>query len=161
MLLIRTIGKNFSEISTEIYTFSFKKMHLKMSSGKWRPFCLSLNVLMLQSTYEYIDAFWWGGLVFMVMGSGHKVSLGVVSLPLADQWLLLPHDDVRHQMETFSALLALCAGNSPVTIPHTKASDAELWCFLRSTPWTNGWVNNRTAGDFRRHRAHYYVIVIK
>ena len=29
------------------YTFSFKKMHLKMLSGKWRPFCLSLNVLNL------------------------------------------------------------------------------------------------------------------
>ena len=26
-------------------TFSFKKTHLKMSSGKWRPFCLDLNVL--------------------------------------------------------------------------------------------------------------------
>ena len=35
-------------------------------------------------------------------------------------------------METFSALLALCVGNSPVTgeFPHTKASDAELWCFF-------------------------------
>ena len=29
----------------EIQTFSFKKMHLKMSSGKWRSFCLGLNVL--------------------------------------------------------------------------------------------------------------------
>ena len=28
----------------KIHTFSFKKMHLKMSSVKWRPFCLSLNV---------------------------------------------------------------------------------------------------------------------
>ena len=39
----------------------------------------------------------------------------------------------RHQMETFSALLALCEGNSPVIgqwIPLTKASDAELWCFF-------------------------------
>ena len=34
----------------------------------------------------------------------------------------------RHQMETFPALVALCAGKSPVT----KASDAELWCFLWS-----------------------------
>ena len=33
-----------------------------------------------------------------------------------------------HQMETFSVLLALCAGNSPVT--GEKASDAELWCFF-------------------------------
>ena len=28
----------------KIYTFAFKKLHLKMSSGKWRPFCLGLNV---------------------------------------------------------------------------------------------------------------------
>ena len=41
----------------------------------------------------------------------------------------------RHQMETFSALLALCAGNSPATgnSPH-KASDAELLYFLWSAP---------------------------
>ena len=45
MLLIGPLGTNFSEILIEIYTFSFKKMHLKMSSGKWRPFCLGLNVL--------------------------------------------------------------------------------------------------------------------
>ena len=45
ILLIRPLGTNFSEILIEIHTFSFKKMHLKMSSGKWRPFCLGLNVL--------------------------------------------------------------------------------------------------------------------
>ena len=33
----------------EIDTFSFKKMHLKMSSAKWQPFCLGLNVLILLS----------------------------------------------------------------------------------------------------------------
>ena len=38
----------------------------------------------------------------------------------------------------------------------TKASDAELWCFL-----INGWVNNNEAGDLRRHRAHCDVIVMK
>ena len=38
ILLIRTSGTNFSEISSEIHTFSFKKRRLKMSSGKWRPF---------------------------------------------------------------------------------------------------------------------------
>ena len=39
----------------------------------------------------------------------------------------------RHQMEPFSALLALCAGEftGHRWIPHTKASDAELWCFSR------------------------------
>ena len=39
------IGTNFSEMLIAIHTFSFKKIHLKMSSGKWRPFCLVLNVL--------------------------------------------------------------------------------------------------------------------
>ena len=45
MSFIGPLGTNFSEILIEIRTFSFKKMHLKMSSGKWRPFCLGLNVL--------------------------------------------------------------------------------------------------------------------
>ena len=45
ILLIRPLGTNFSEISFGIHTFSFRKMQLKMSSGKWRPFCLGLNVL--------------------------------------------------------------------------------------------------------------------
>ena len=45
-------------------------------------------------------------------------------------------------------------------IPLTKANDAELWCFLWSTPWINCWVNNREADDLRRHRVHYDVIVM-
>ena len=45
-------------------------------------------------------------------------------------------------------------------IPLTKASDAELWCFLWSAPLIPGWVNNRKAGDLRRHRAHYDVTVM-
>ena len=42
---IRTLGINFSATLSDIQTFSFKKMRLKMSSAKWRPFCLGLNVL--------------------------------------------------------------------------------------------------------------------
>ena len=45
ILLIGPLGTNFSEILIEIYIFSFKKMHLKISSGNWQPFCLGLNVL--------------------------------------------------------------------------------------------------------------------
>ena len=45
-------------------------------------------------------------------------------------------------------------------IPLTKASEAGLWYFLCSTPWINSRVNNREAGDSRRHRAHYDVIVM-
>ena len=45
LLLIGPLGTNFSEILIEILKFSFKKMHLKVSSAKRRPFCLGLNVL--------------------------------------------------------------------------------------------------------------------
>ena len=43
--LIRTLGTSFSEIVSEIDSFSFKKIPLKMSFGKWRPFCLGFNGL--------------------------------------------------------------------------------------------------------------------
>ena len=44
ILLIRTLGINFSENLREIHIFSLKKMYFKMSSGKRWPFCLGLNV---------------------------------------------------------------------------------------------------------------------
>ena len=43
--LVGPLGTNLSEILIAIYIFSFKKMHLKLSSGNWRSFCLGLNVL--------------------------------------------------------------------------------------------------------------------
>ena len=45
ILLIRPLGTNFSEFLVEILMFSFKKMRLKVSSAKRRPFCLGLNEL--------------------------------------------------------------------------------------------------------------------
>ena len=44
ILLIGPLGTNFNETSIAIHTFSFKKIHLKLSSGKWRPFFLGLDV---------------------------------------------------------------------------------------------------------------------
>ena len=45
ILSIGPLGTNISEILIGIQAFSFKKMHLKMASAKWRPSCLGLNVL--------------------------------------------------------------------------------------------------------------------
>ena len=50
----------------------------------------------------------------------------------------------RHQMETFSALLALCAGNSPVPV---------------NSPHKGQW-RGTLAGDLRRHRAHYDITIM-
>ena len=62
-----------------------------------------------------------------------------------------------HQMETFSALLAFGAGNSPLTgeFPSQRPVTRSLIYAL-----SNGWVLNQYAGDLRRHRAHYGVTVM-
>ena len=55
----------------------------------------------------------------------------------------------------------ICAGNSPVPgefpaqRPVTRSFD--VFFDLRLI---NGWVNNRKAGDLRRYRAHYDVMVM-
>ena len=67
----------------------------------------------------------------------------------------------RHHMETFSASLALCVGNSPVPVnsPH-KGQWRGALMFSLICVWINGWVNNREAGDLWRHRCHYDVNVM-
>ena len=68
---------------------------------------------------------------------------------------------LRHQMETFSALLAICVGNSPFRgeFPTQRPVTRSFDVFFDLFP-INGWVNNREAGDLRRTHAHYDVIVI-
>ena len=61
----------------------------------------------------------------------------------------------RHQMETFFALLAVCAGTSPHKGQRRGALMFSLIC-----AWINSWINNREAGDLRRHRAHYDATVM-
>ena len=55
ILLFEPLWTNFREILIETYTFSLKKMGMKMSSAKWRPFCLGLNVWTgMQSTGQWV-----------------------------------------------------------------------------------------------------------
>ena len=59
----------------------------------------------------------------------------------------------------------ICIANGPLWrestglrwIPLTKASGAVLWCLIYA--WTNGWANNRDAGDSSDHRANCHVTV--
>ena len=48
-MLIGPLGTKFREIFIEIHIVSLNKVHLKMSSGNWRPFCFLYNVLKLDS----------------------------------------------------------------------------------------------------------------
>ena len=65
----------------------------------------------------------------------------------------------RHQMETFCALLTRYEGYPPVDSPHKgQCRGGMIFCLICA--WTNDWVNNRDAGDLRRHRADWYVTVV-
>ena len=76
-------------------------------------------------------------------------------LPSSNKWW-------RHQMEIFSAVLALCEGNHrwPVNSSHKGQWRRALMISL-SCALTNGWTNNRDAGDLRRQCTHYDVIVMR
>ena len=66
----------------------------------------------------------------------------------------------RHQMEAFSALLALCEGNSPVTSEFPSQRPVmRRFVFSFICTWITGWVNGHDAGDLGLHRAHNDVIV--
>ena len=63
-------------------------------------------------------------------------------------------------MDTFSALLALRGNHrSPMNSPH-KGQWRGALMFPLICAWISGWVNYREAGDLRRHRAQYDLIVM-
>ena len=79
ILLIRSLGTHFNEMLIEILIFSFMKMRLKVSSAKWRPFCLGLNVLSAYSMTccahdQTCQRFW-----YFMNGAGVGVGVGVNS----------------------------------------------------------------------------------
>ena len=67
----------------------------------------------------------------------------------------------RHQMEKFPRYWPFVRGihRSPVNSPH-KGQWRGALIFSLICAWINAWVNNREAGDLRRHRVHYDVIVM-
>ena len=71
-----------------------------------------------------------------------------------------PHDDVikwKHFPRNWPFVRGI--HRSPVNSPHKDQWRGALM-FSLICVWINGWVNNREAGDLRRYRAHYDVIVM-
>ena len=71
-----------------------------------------------------------------------------------------PHDDViiwKHFPRNWPFVRGI--HQSPVNSPHKGQWRGALMFSLISA-WINDWVNNREAGDLRRYRTHYDVIVM-
>ena len=72
------------------------------------------------------------------------------------------HDDAmewKHYPRYWSFVRGRGIHWSPVNSPH-KGQWRGALMFSLICAWINGWVNNREAGNLRRHRAHYDVTVM-
>ena len=99
------------------------------------------------------------------MASPHKVSVIRKSCPCYDVISIfdtraLFHDDVI-KWKHFPGNWPFVRGihRSPVNSPH-KGQWRWALIFYLICAWINGWVNNREAGDLRRHHAHYDVTLM-
>ena len=118
---------------------------MKICSGKWGD---TVSKLFLKITHLYVA----------VLCPLHWLSTSNPS-----DWLDGPSIIIvtSSNGNIFRVILAICVGNSPVTgefpaqRPVTRGFGVSLIC-----AWINGWVNNRGASDFRRHRAHYDVTLM-
>ena len=139
-----------------------------MIKTKWSHDCLIFIMWIPISgktvfIFQHGQVFIWFSLVIMIMFLRIK-ELTTDTPYLAhgsEIWGGLNESWWRHQMETFSALLALCAGNSPVPVnsPH-KGQWCRALMFSLICVWINDSVNNREAGDLRCHGGHYDVNVM-
>ena len=82
--------------------------------------------------------------------------LWLIYFSQGDSAALIGHDDVINRKH-FPRYWPFLRGihRSPVDFPHKGQ-----WRWYLNCIWTNGWANNRDAGDLRHHRAHYDVSVL-
>ena len=139
-----------------------------LSSVHWRKpraNCIytSFKVLWSQGPHNGACGITIRGLFEMLSVVFIQVSLGVLELlHSGDQvgshsWI---HDDVI-KWKHFPRYWPFVRGinRSPVNSPHKgQWTGALMFSFI--CVWTNAWVNNHKAGDLRRHRVHYDVIVM-
>ena len=110
ILLIRTLGANFSEIFIGNQAFSFKKIHLKMLSVKWRPFCPGEDELTHWGLVMHVHAsMTW---ITIVLGNGWWLcSAKPLSEPMLTQWQNMDpyeHNSVRFKSRYNHFLLSEC-----------------------------------------------------
>ena len=125
ILLIGPLGTNFNDLLIKIHTFSFRKIHLKMLSGKWRPFCLGLNVSRITGDYPLLNT-------LRPRQNGRHFADDIF------KWILYStvYSGVDHRKHQSSASLAFVRGihRSPVNSPH-KGWERGKCFYLMTSSW--------------------------
>ena len=99
-----------------------------------------------------------------VLSTVHSCTVGTVAIICLSQWQWSNHEyyhDNVIKWKHFPHNWPFVQGihRSPVNSPH-KGQWSWALMFSLICVWINGWVNNGEAGDLKRHRAHYDVIVM-
>ena len=136
--LIGPIRTSFSEISIEIYIFSFKKMHLKMSSGNCWLFCLCL--LCVES--NIFSGFWHMGLYSLNGKTSYRqISWSLKAMRLGDIIII----SLWNLTDISAALLPRCLLNFRA-IGKVRTRISRLRDFTRSCGKTSYCLVNRGPG---------------
>ena len=120
-------------------------MHMKMSSAKWRPFCPGEIITV-------VNAAWFKRRLQRTTWQAFHIRDGSITLKVWSYSMMTSSNGRK----TFRVTGRLIRGIhwSPVNSPY-KGQWRGALMFPLIGAWTNGWLNNRDAGDLRRHRAHY------
>ena len=159
----------------EMRNFIGNPLELRLSctnSSILELYAIQVNTIAYSWYWVFWNSAWWnvGDCVTLIQFAIwtftnsfiQSLSISLININHARAWHQICHKAWwRYQMETFSALLAICAGNSSVLgeflaqRPVTRGFDFSLICV-----WINGWVDNRESGDLRRYRVYYVVIIM-
>ena len=168
--------EHFKTHCIKLKTFTFHLVShrlIPLTKGQQRGKCfhffhfmtLSWGIWPVQQRVNQLYFLHWNGNVIILIKFSSLTAPDVVKKKMTN--CIAASDEKFINMMTSSngnifGVTGLLCGEftGPRWIPRTKASDAELWCFF-DLRWIRGLVNNREAGDLRRHQAHYDVIVIK
>ena len=152
-----TLTNKFQWNFIKTQKFSFVKMHLKMSSAKWRPFCPGeddLGKVGYNSDSRRRKIAW--GLAITASQFSSQYTSASDSARLKGSV-----HDVVIKWKHFPRYWPFVRGihRPPVNSPHKGQWGVALIFSLICTG-INDWVNNGEAGDLRRHRAHHDVTVM-
>ena len=162
----QTLGNKFQWNLNLKASFFIKKMDSKMFPAKWRPSSLGLNVLKLLS-YDNLASHLKGTrtletvYMFLDRNDRHRIYIYIYMLKHCCSVIWW-----RHQMETFSALLAICAWNSPVTgefptqRPVTRRFDVFFDLRLNkrlSKQWWSWWFETPSRPLWRHCNGHTHI----
>ena len=128
-----------------LFTFTILRLRRYLKHSSW----MEMSRLFYS---QYNDCCWWNDT------RSHSINRHCIHLVCPEYSCLL--DDVI-KWKHFPRYWPFVRGiyRSPVNSPHKGQWRGDL--MLSVTPaWINGLVNNREAGDLRRHRVHYDVILM-